>query len=69
MSYPWWGISAEREAREAKEEFKRWRTRLVKIGEEALRELDAHGASDKIKSQLREFIEEARAAGIYWHSS
>lgn len=65
MSYPWWGIQREREIRESGERAMQWRTELVKIGEEVLREMEKHKVSKAVIERFRDFVEKARSAGIY----
>ena len=70
MSYPWWSIQAEREAREAEarksaEQAKEWRTELVKIGEEVLQEMEKHKVPNDVIERFRNFVDKARSAGIY----
>jgi hypothetical protein len=65
VSYPWWGIQRERELRESEELAKRWRTELVKIGEEVLQEMEKHGASKDVIERFRDFVDNARSAGFY----
>ena len=73
MSYPWWAVqrerefreSRERELRESEEQTKRWRTELVKIGEEVLQEMKRHGASEDVIKKFKRFVDKTRSAGIY----
>lgn len=65
MSYPWWGIQREREVRELEERAKHWRTELVKIGEEVLREVEKYAVSEDVIERFRHFVQKARSAGIY----
>lgn len=65
MSYPWWGIQREREVKESEERAKHWRTELVKIGEEVLREVEKHAVSEDVIERFRHFVQKARSAGIY----
>ena len=65
MSYPWWGIQREREVRDLEERAKQWRTELVKIGKEVLREMEKHRVPKDVMERFRDFVEKARSAGIY----
>ena len=65
MTYPWWGIQREREVRDSEERAKQWRTELLKIGEEVLREMEKHRVSKDVIERFRDFVEKARSAGIY----
>jgi hypothetical protein len=47
--------------------FKDWRTRLVKIGERVLREIEKGNVSEEVRKEFREFIEKTKAAGIRRH--
>ena len=68
MSYegpPWAAIAAKKQLRETDEQFKDWRTRLVKVGERVLREIEKGNVSEEAKKELRQFIEKTKAAGIH----
>jgi len=68
MSYyegpPWGTIAAKKKLKETEDQFTDWRTRLVKIGERVLREIEKGNVSEETKKKLRHFIEETKAAGI-----
>jgi len=62
MSYSndsWWGtVHAEKRA-------KKWRTELVKIGEEVLQEIEKYKVpNNDVIERFRNFVEEARSAGM-----
>jgi hypothetical protein len=68
MSYegtPWAAIAAKKKLKETEDLFSNWRTRLVGIGEQLLREIEKGKVSEEVKRKFREFIEETKAAGIY----
>ena len=62
---PWPTIAAKRKLKETEDEFKDWRTRLVKVGERVLREIDEGNVSEEAKRELRQFIGKTKATGIY----
>jgi len=72
MSYgsygpPWGMIMARKKLQEAEDAFRDWRARLVEVGERLMREVDKGTVSEQAKREFREFIEEAKAAGIRRH--
>lgn len=62
---PWPTIAAKKKLRETEELFTDWRTRLVKVGERVLREIEKGHVSEEAKRELRQFIKETKDAGIY----
>jgi hypothetical protein len=70
MSYhegtPWGTIAAKKKLKETEDVFKDWRTRLVEVGEQLLREIEKGKVSEEVKKEFREFIEKTKAAGIVY---
>lgn len=68
MSYyegtPWGTIAAKKKLKQTEDLFKDWRTKLVKVGERVLHEIEKGNVSEEAKKELREFIEKTKAAGI-----
>lgn len=62
---PWPVITAKKKLKETEDEFKDWRTRLVKVGEGVLREIDEGNVSEEAKRELRQFIDKTKARGVY----
>jgi hypothetical protein len=62
---PWGTIAAKKKLKEMEDLFKDWRTRLVKIGERVLREIEKGNVSEEVRKEFREFIEKTKAVGIY----
>ena len=73
MSYntgpPWGWIHAKKNRQQLEDDFKSWRTELVKIGDKILQEMDKTKISQKTRSEFKQFIEKARQMGIYKTSS
>ena len=69
MSYyegtPWGSIAARKKLKQATDVFKDWRTALVQVGEQLLREIEKGNVSEEVKKEFREFIEKTKAAGIH----
>jgi hypothetical protein len=64
---PWGIIAAKKKLKEEEDLFTDWRTRLVKVGERLLREMEKGNVSEEAKSEFRKFIEKAKASGIHRH--
>jgi hypothetical protein len=62
---PWPAITLKRKLDELENAYMAWRTRLVKIGEEVLQGIEEGDVSEEAKRELRQFIEETKAKGIY----
>jgi len=71
MSYregPPWGYIQERKSRiEVEEDFKHWRTELVKIGDKILHCMDKGEIPEEVMDEFKQFIEKTRRKGIYRH--
>ncbi len=69
MSYyegpPWGTITAKKKLKQTEDLFEDWRTRLIKVGERVLHEIEKGNVSEEAKKEFREFIEKTKAAGIH----
>jgi len=62
---PWAAIAAKKKLKETEDLFRDWRTRLVKVGERVLREIEKGSVSEEAKKELREFIEKTKLSGTH----
>ncbi len=59
MSHQWWGISAERDARNAEQRLNKLYRLVVEVGEEVLRELGECGGSEEVTERLSQLVKDA----------
>jgi hypothetical protein len=62
---PWATIAAKKKLKQTEDLFRDWRTRLVEVGEQLLREIQKGNVSEEMKKEFREFIEKTKAADIH----
>ena len=62
---PWPLIMARKKLEETEDAYNAWRTRLVKIGQRILQEIEKGDVSEEAKRELRQFIKETEEKGIY----
>jgi len=59
MSHQWWGISAERDARNAEQRLNKLYRLVVEVGEGVLREFGECGGSEEVTERLSQLVKDA----------